>query len=78
MGIGILGFGGDPGDFEEGSPEREYASLRRKRALYILAMLAAVFAAFAAALSLGAIDIPLADTVKVLANTATRGALGAR
>ncbi|MDC7950761.1 iron ABC transporter permease [Methanomassiliicoccaceae archaeon COG_1] len=76
MGIGILGFGGDPGDFEEGSPEREYASLRRKRALYILAMLAAVFAAFAAALSLGAIDIPLADTVKVLANTATRGALG--
>lgn len=66
----------EPDGFEEGSPEYEYMAIRRKRASYLVAMLVALFIALAAALSLGAIDIPILDTIKILINAVTFDALG--
>lgn len=63
-------------DFAKDSPEHEYIVSRRKHVSYLLIMLLALFIALAAALSLGAVDIPILDTIKILINAITWDSLG--
>ncbi len=62
--------------FENGTPESEYITSRRKGVSILLIMAVITFFAMAAALSLGAIDIPLWDTIKILLNKVLGGILG--
>ena len=52
--------------FEAGSPESDYVASRRKSMITLLVMAVLTFLAMAAALSLGAVDIPFSDTIKIL------------
>ncbi len=63
-------------EFTSGSPESEYVASRRKSVTILITMGLLVFLAMAAALSLGAIDIPLWDTIKILLNKIFGGILG--
>ena len=63
-------------EFEHGSPESDYVAGRRKSISTLIVMLVLLFLAMAAALSLGAIDIPFLDTVKILLNKVTGGLFG--
>jgi iron complex transport system permease protein len=62
--------------FESGSPESDYVASRKKSVSILLIMFLLTFLAMAAALSLGAIDIPLLDTIKILLNKVTGGLFG--
>ncbi|MBO7410054.1 MAG: iron ABC transporter permease [Candidatus Methanomethylophilaceae archaeon] len=63
-------------EYESGSPESDYIA-SRKRSISALVILGTMtFFAMAAALSLGAIDIPLWDTIKILLNKVTGGLFG--
>ncbi|MBP5394925.1 MAG: iron ABC transporter permease [Candidatus Methanomethylophilaceae archaeon] len=62
--------------FKEGSPESYYMASRRKSVSILLVMGILTFLAMAAALSLGAVDIPFTDTIKILLNKVTGGLFG--
>ncbi len=62
--------------FEQNTPESEYVASRKKSVTALLIMAILTFLAMAAALSLGAIDIPLFDTIKILLNKVTGGLFG--
>ena len=66
----------DEAVFESGSPESEYVASRKKSVTILASMFIMLFFAMAAALSLGAIDIPLLDTIKILLNKVTGGLFG--
>lgn len=63
-------------EFTSGTPESEYVASRRKSVSILISMGLLVFLAMAAALSLGAIDIPLWDTIKILLNKVFGGIFG--
>ena len=54
--------------YGERSPEYSFIQGQRKRLLFILLLLVATFFGACLAVSLGAVDIPLLDTLKILLN----------
>lgn len=63
-------------DFAKSSPESDFIILQHKKAVMLLIMLGLLFLSLAVALSLGAIDIPLGDTIRILLNSVTGGLFG--
>ncbi len=72
----LLFKGCDPGEFDESTPESDYAHSLHRKVTIILLMILALFVSLAAALSLGAVDVPILDTIKIMLNSVTGGLFG--
>lgn len=73
--IGLVRGPGDTG-FADDSPEAGYLLAQHKRLMFIVAVMVLLFISMVAALSLGAVDIPFFDTMRVVLNTFTFGLFG--
>ena len=66
----------DVSEFEESSPESDYAKSIHRKVTILLLMVLALFLSMAAALSLGAVDVPILDTIKIMFNSISGGLFG--
>lgn len=72
----LLSKGVDSNQFDESTPESDYTKSLHRKVSILLLMVSALFFSMAAALSLGAVDVPLLDTIKIMFNSITGGLFG--
>lgn len=72
----ILLKGGDSDQFEESTPESNYMKGLHRKVSILMLMVLALFLSMAAALSLGAVDVPILDTIRIMLNSITSGLFG--